>query len=471
MTPGVRGWDQGIGGQSPQMIRIANAQGFWGDSLEAPLEQLRGGPIDYLTLDYLAEVTMSILQKQLSRDPQAGYARDFPQMIERGAKEIAGRGVKVVANAGGVNPEMCAQAVGAALKRAGYGGKLKIGVVTGDNIFNRLDDLIARGIELRNMDTGEPLSTVRERVRSANVYLGAFPVADALRQGADIVVTGRCSDVALSLGPTICEFGWKPGEWDKLAAGVVGGHVIECGAQATGGNCQVDWETMPDMAGIGYPILEAEPDGSFSITKHPGTGGRVTVAGVTEQLVYEIGDPRAYMTPDVAADFTTIQLAQAGPDRVRFWGIRGKPAPEFYKVSISYFCGYKAVGTMVYGWPDAYKKAKMANQILRTRLERLGLKFDAIHTEFVGANACHGEKLSGEPSPDLAEVTLRVGVRSTDAPAVDRFTRELAPLALNGPPVVTYPSSGRPKVEEVIAYWPALIPKKEVEAKVSVREG
>jgi hypothetical protein len=452
------------------MIRIANAQGFWGDSLEAPLDQLRGGPIDYLTLDYLAEVTMSILQKQYARDAQAGYARDFPQMIERGAKEIVERRVKVVANAGGVNPETCGDAVAAALGRAGYAGRLKIGVVTGDNIFERLDDLIASGIELRNMDTGEPLSTVRPRVRSANAYLGAFPIAEALGQGADIVVTGRCSDVALSLGPSIHEFGWQPGDWDLLAAGVVGGHAIECGAQATGGNCQVDWETTPDFAGIGYPILEAEPDGRCAITKHPGTGGRVTVAGITEQLVYEIGDPRAYITPDAVADFTTIQLKQAGPDRVQISGVRGRPATEFYKVSISYAAGFKAVGTMTYGWPDAYRKAKLAAQILRTRLDRLELKFEAVHSEFVGANACHGEFLSGEPSPDLAEVTLRMGVRGPDAAAVERFTRELAPLALNGPPVVTYPAGGKPKVEEMVAYWPALIPKTEVQASVHVRD-
>ena len=452
------------------MIRIANAQGFWGDSLEAPLDQLRGGPIDYLTLDYLAEVTMSILQKQFTRDPQAGYARDFPQMIERGAKEIVDRGVKVVANAGGVNPETCGEAVAAALARAGYKGRMRIGVVTGDNILSRLDDLIARGIELRNLDTGEPLSTVRARVRSANVYLGAFPIAEALDKGAGIVVTGRCSDVALSLGPTIHEFAWQADEWDKLAAGVVGGHAIECGAQATGGNCQVDWETTPDFAGIGYPILEAESDGRCAVTKHPGTGGRVSVAGVTEQLVYEIGDPRAYITPDVVADFTTIQIRQAGPERVLLWGVQGRPATEFYKVSISYSAGFKAVGTMTYGWPDAYAKAKLADQILRTRLDRLGLKFDALHSEYVGANACHGELLSGAPPPDLAEVTWRVGVRGPDAAAIERFTRELAPLALNGPPVVTYPASGKPKVEEVVAYWPALIPKSEVTAQVTVRD-
>lgn len=452
------------------MIRIANAQGFWGDSLEAPLEQLRGGPIDYLTLDYLAEVTMSILQKQFSRDPEAGYARDFVHMVERGAKEIVTRGVKVVANAGGVNPETCATATAAALKRAGYGGRMKIGVVAGDNIFDRLEQLTASGLELCNMDTGAPLSSILSRVRSANVYLGAFPIAEALDRGAQIVVTGRCSDVALSLGPEIHEFGWKRADWDLLAAGAVGGHVIECGAQATGGNCQVDWEQIPDMASIGYPILEAEANGRFAITKHPGTGGRVSVAGVTEQLLYEIGDPRAYVTPDVVADFTSIHLQQAGADRVQFWGIKGTPATEFYKVSISYTAGFKATGTMTYGWPDAYKKARAADRILRSRLEHLGLKFDALHSEFVGANACHGEALSGEPSPDLAEVTLRVGVRGTEMAAIERFTRELAPLALNGPPVVTYPSGGRAKIEEIVAYWPALIPKSKVTPCVTMVE-
>lgn len=452
------------------MIRIANAQGFWGDSLEAPLEQLRGGPIDYLTLDYLAEVTMSILQKQLARDPKAGYARDFPQMLERAAGDLAKREVRVVANAGGVNPHACAAAAVEALARAGQKGKFKIGIVTGDNIVDQLDALLARGVELRNIDTGAPLSEIRADVRSANVYLGAFPITQALSEGAHIVITGRCSDVALSLGPTIHEFGWKANQWDLIAAGIVGGHIIECGAQATGGNCQADWESIPDLANIGYPILEAESDGSMVITKHPGTGGRVDVAGVTEQLVYEIGDPRAYITPDGIADFTTIQLEQAEPDRVRVSGVRGKPASELYKVSISYQAGFKAVGTMIYGWPDAARKAHAADQILRQRLDRLGLRFDALHTELVGANACHGDLLSGPPSPDLAEVTLRVGARGRDRAALERFTREFAPLALNGPPVVTYPSSGRAQVEEVIAYWPALIPKREVTPQVTIME-
>ncbi len=446
------------------MIRIANGQGFWGDSLSAPLDLIRGGPIDYLTLDYLAEVTMSILQKQRSRDPRVGYARDFPDFIEAAAHDLAARGIKVIANAGGVNPDGCRDAI-----RSRIGAGPRIGVVKGDDILPRLDELIGSGVEMKNMDTGEPLSTVRDRMQSANAYLGAGPMVEALRQGAQIVITGRCSDPAMSMAAEIHEFGWAMDDWDRLAAGAVAGHTIECGAQCTGGNCQVDWQSIPDLADIGYPILEAEPDGTFIVTKHEGTGGRVSVAGVTEQLLYEIGDPKTFLTADVTADFTTIRLEQTGPDRVRFSGIRGGPPTGFYKVSISYSAGFKAIGEMLYGWPDAYAKARAADRILRARLERLGLRFDAIHSEFVGANAAHGPVLSGDPSPDLAEVLLRVGVRSQNRAAVERFTKEIAPLALNGPPVVTY-VGGRPKVEEVVAFWPALIPIGAVEPEVSVTE-
>ncbi len=451
------------------MIRIANGQGFWGDSLEAPLEQIRRGPIDYLTLDYLAEVTMSILQKQRARDPRSGYARDFPEFVQQAAGDIASRGIKVIANAGGVNPEGCRAAVAEALRQGGAPRGMRIGVVKGDDVMARLDEFAAGGIEMKNLDTGEPLSTIRDRVQSANVYLGAWPIVDALRQGAQIVITGRCSDPALSLAAEIHEFGWAADDWNRLAAGAVAGHVIECGAQATGGNCQVDWRSIPDYAGIGYPIVEVEPDGTFVLTKHAGTGGRVSIAGVTEQLLYEIGDPRTFLTADVIADFTTIRLEDDGPDRVRFSGCEGRAPTEFYKVSIAYSAGYRATGELVYAWPDAYEKARVADRTLRTRLDRLGVRPDGIHTQFVGANACHGERLSGDPSPDLAEVLMRVAVRSTDRAAVERFTKEIAPLALNGPPVVTY-IGGRPKIEDVVAFWPALIPKTAVEPEVSVME-
>lgn len=444
------------------MIRIANGQGFWGDSLEAPIEQVRRGPLDYLTLDYLAEVTMSILQKQRARDPRAGYARDFVDMVKRAMPEISGKGIKVIANAGGVNPQACRDAV-----KAFAPPGLKIGVVAGDDIMDRLDTFLAQGLEMKNLDTGEPLGTVRSKVQSANVYFGARPVVTALAQGAQIVITGRCTDTGIALAPMIHEFGWKEDDWDRLSAGTIAGHTVECGAQCTGGNCLIEWDTIPNLADIGYPIIEAEPDGSFVITKHAGTGGRITVASVKEQLVYEMGDPREYITPDCVADFTTVQLEQDGPDRVRYTGIRGRPATAFYKVSISYFAGYKAVGSLVYAWPDAYKKAQAADKILRERLDRLGLRFEKVLTEFVGANACHGST-AGEPSPDLPEVAMRVGVRGPDKAAVERFTKEIAPLALNGPPTVTGFGSGRPKVEEMVAYWPALIPKSAVEPVVTV---
>jgi Acyclic terpene utilisation family protein AtuA len=452
---------------SARTVRIANGSAFWGDSAEAPLELLRGGPVDYLTLDYLAEITMSILQKLRARDPRAGYAHDFVSVIRRGAKDIVERGVKVVTNAGGINPIACRDAVAQALQAAGYGGRLKLGVVTGDDIMPRLDELLDRGVEFTNLDTGEPLTGVRSQVQSANVYFGAFPIAEALCRGAGIVITGRCNDAALALGPMVREFGWKADDWDRISAGTIAGHVIECGAQCTGGNCQVDWETMPDYAGIGYPIIEAEADGTFVITKHQGTGGRVTVASVTEQLLYEIGDPRSYITADGTADFTSIKLEQQGPDRVGFSGIKGRPATEFYKVSISYSAGYKAVGTLVYSWPDAHKKARAADQILRERFRRLGLKLDAIHSEFVGVNACHGE-MSGEPDAEIAEVVLRIGARSRDKAAVERFLKELVPIALNGPPSVTGLNASRSKVDEIIAYWPALIPKTMVIPAVEV---
>jgi hypothetical protein len=451
------------------MIRIANGQGFWGDSLEAPVEQVRRGPIDYLTLDYLAEVTMSILQKQRSRDPKTGYARDFVEMIARVLPDLKERRIRVIANAGGVNPTACKDAVLDVAKRQGI--KMSVATVAGDDIMDRLDFFLARGIELKNMDTGEPLAAIRANVQSANVYFGAWPVVDALAKGAEIVITGRVTDTGLALAPMIHEFGWKADDWNKLSAGTIAGHSIECGAQSTGGNCQVDWETIPHLEDIGYPIIEAEPDGTFCITKHAGTGGRITVASVKEQLLYEMGDPHEYITPDCVADFTTIHLDQAGPDRVRFSEIRGRAATEFYKVSISYSAGYKAIGSMVYAWPDAYKKARAADQILRQRLDRLGLRFDAIRTEFLGANACHGIA-AAEPSPEmaeqLAEVVLRIGVRSENRAAVERFTKELAPLALNGPPVVTGLGGGRPRVEEIVAYWPALIPKREVTPEVTV---
>jgi hypothetical protein len=306
-------------------------------------------------------------------------------------------------------------------------------------------------------------------VQSANVYLGARPLVEALDKGAQIVVGGRLTDTGLTLAPLMHEFGWDFDDWDKVAAGTIAGHIIECGAQASGGNCQYDWQNIPDLANVGFPIVEASPNGEFVVTKHSGTGGRVNIQSVKEQLLYEMGDPHAYITPDVVADFTSINVAPDGENRVRVFGIAGQPNTEFYKVSIAYSAGWKAVGTLVYAYPDAYEKAKAADKILRARLEKLGLKFDVILTEFVGVNATHGH-LAGEPSRDIPEVQLRFGVRGQSKANVESFTKELAPLILTGPPAVTGFAGGRPKVEEIMAYFPALIPKSLIETKVDVIE-
>jgi acyclic terpene utilization AtuA family protein len=447
-----------------EVVRVAAGQGFWGDDLDAPRRQVEGGPIDYLMLDYLAEVTMSILQKQKERDPSLGYARDFVGAMESILPTVAERGVKVVANAGGVNPKACAAAVKVMAGERGH--RLKIGVVTGDDLLGRLDELIAAGHPLANMDTGAPLSTVRGEVLSANAYIGSEPIVAALEKGASVVITGRSTDTALTMAPLRYEFGWAGSQWDQLAAGIVAGHIIECGAQCSGGNCLYDWRSIPDLANVGYPLVEASPDGTFVVTKHPKTGGRVSVQTVTEQLVYEMGDPHSYITPDVVADFTTIKLKPAGEDHVLVSGIKGRPPTDKLKVSVAYRAGFKAVGTLVYAWPDALEKAQLADRVLRERLDRLGLTFDHILSEYLGATATHGH-LAGDQR-NAPEVQLRFGVRGSDRAAVERFTREIAPLVLNGPPSVTGFAGGRPKIEEIVAYWPALIDKSVVKTKADL---
>ncbi len=452
---------------SDKVVRIASGQGFWGDWLEAPVRQVQAGPIDYLVMDYLAEITMSILQKQRNRDPSQGYARDFVPLMGRILPTCVERGIRVIANAGGVNPLACAESVRDLARRVGLDGRARIGVITGDDLMERLDDLLAEGIELRNMETDEPLEAIRDAIQSANAYIGAEPMIEALRRGADVVLAGRTTDTALTYAPMMFEHGWAADDWDKLAAGVVAGHINECGAQATGGNTGVDWQSI-DYSDIGYPIIESRSNGEFVVTKHEELGGRVTVPTVTEQLLYEMGDPSEYITPDCIADFGTIHLEQESEDRVRVFGVKGSPATDMLKVSISYHAGWKAVGRMVYSWPEAYEKARAADRTLRARFDRIGLRFDEIYTEYLGANATHGP-LVGPPPADLPEVELRIGVKhSSNRHAVDRFTREIASLILAGPPTATGFGGGRPRVQEMVAYWPALIPKTHVQPEVHV---
>ena len=442
-------------------IRIANAGGYWGDDLAQFKRQLELGPVDYVTLDFLAEITMSIMQKQRSRDPRAGYARDFVAQVEGALSLLAKHGARVITNAGGVNPLACR---GALLEKTQSLGKpLEVAAVVGDDLMERLGELNAGGVTLDNMEDGAPFAPIRDRVSSANAYYGAWPVVEALRSGAQIVVTGRCTDTGITLAPMIHAFGWLPDDWNRLAAGIVAGHIVECGAQSTGGNF-TDWRGVRDFATIGYPVIEVFPDGSFIVTKHARTGGAVTVRTVKEQLVYEMGDPRGYITPDVVADFATIRLEQAGRDKVRVWGIQGRPAPTSLKVSASYFDGWKASGTLIISAPDAVAKAKAFAGLF---WKRLGLAFAATHTELIGHSACWGPLAPPVESP---EVLLRLSVRDTDKSKIEAFSKLVPAVILSGPPGVAV-TGGRPQAQEVVAYWPTLVPRDRVKPRLVTRDG
>ncbi len=447
-------------------VRIGNGCGFWGDNLDAPLQLAEHGRLDYLTLEYLAELTMSILALQKQRDANAGYATDFTDVLGRLAPFLKQQpDLKIITNAGGMNPRACAARAREVLDRAGLGER-SVAVVRGDDLMPRLDDLLARGQALTNLDTGRPLSDVRSRLVSANAYLGARPIATALVRGASIVITGRVADASLTVGPAVHEMGWAWDDWDRLAAATVAGHLVECGAQATGG-LWCNWQQMPDLAGVGYPIAEMDTDGTFIITKPPDTGGAVNTETVSEQLLYEVGDPAAYLTPDVVADFTSVRLQETGRDEVCVEQARGKPATPTYKVSMAYRDGFMAAGMLVIAGPEALAKARLAGQVILDRLRRAGFTPEHSAVECLGAGEC----TAAGPQGDVPEVVLRVAVRDARRAVVERFSREFAPLVTAGPPGVTGYATGRPPVREVFAYWPALVDKSEVRAEVELLGG
>lgn len=446
-----------------QSIRIASGQGFWGDLLSAPLQQVTLGPVDYLVMDYLAEVTMSIMQKQKNKNPQLGYAKDLVDTTLDVLPHLLKNNITMISNGGGVNPEAARDAIIEGAKKLGLSG-FKIAIVTGDNILPSITELIDQGHSMKHMETGVPINEVKDKLLSANVYLGAEPIVEALRQGANIIITGRTTDTGLTLAPMIYEFGWDINNFDLMAAGTVAGHINECGAQASGGNFLGDWKSLENMEIVGFPIIEAFPDGSFHVTKHKNTGGKVSRETVSEQLMYEIGNPEEYITPDCIADFSSIKLEDLGNDTVKVYGITGKPRTPFLKVSASYEDGYVAFGSLTYAAPEAYEKASMADRILRKRLENLGLTFDEIRTEYIGMNACFG----AAAAPIVPnEIMMRIGVRGKSYANVNRFCKELAPLILTGPPSVTGFAGGRPKPSEVVAYFPALIDRNVIKTTVT----
>lgn len=445
-------------------LRIGNGCGFWGDNLDAPAALTEHGKLDYLTLEYLAELTMSILALQRQRDPNAGFATDFLDVLQSLVPHLKAQpNLKIITNAGGMNPTACAARARAILDKAGLGDR-RIGIVAGDDLLPQLDEILAAGHALKNLDTGEPLSSVRDKVVSANAYLGARPIVEALQQGASIVITGRVADASLTLAPAVHEFNWSWDDWDRLAAGSVAGHLIECGAQVTGG-LWCNWQEVNGYGDIGYPVADIGANGSFFITKPDGTSGRVNRETVSEQLLYEVGDPAAYLTPDVVADFTSVKLTQAEFDEVRVTGSRGKPATESYKVSIACRDGYMAAGTLVVAGPKAIDKAHVCDTAIHNKLSYAGIEPEHWHFELLGAGEVVPSALRASDPP---EVVLRIAVRDSRKHAVERFAKELASLVTSGPPGVTGYTTGRPVVREVFAYWPALIAKSAVTPIVSL---
>ena len=440
-----------------KVVRIGGASGFWGDSSVAAPQLVGSGRVDYLVFDYLAELTMAILASARSRNLELGYATDFVDVAMKSVlADVAARGIKVVSNAGGINPQGCADA----LTRVAHdmGIALKIAVVEGDDVSDKIPALRESG--QRDMFTGAPLP---ERILSANAYLGALPIAQALAAGADVVITGRCVDSAVTLGPLIHEFGWPPTDHDLLAAGSLAGHVIECGAQATGG-LFTDWEQIPDWANIGYPVIECHADGTFVVTKPEGTGGRVLAAAVAEQVLYEIGDPGAYVLPDVVCDFRNVRVEQVGADRVAVAGARGLPPTASYKVSATYMDGFRCSGTLVIIGIDAAAKARRTGAAIikrtRTLLAKAGLPdFRATHVEVIGAESIYGPH---SRAGNAREVMLRVIVDHLGKQALDIFAREIAPAGTSWSPGTTGPALGRPSASPLIKQFAFTLPKRAV---------
>ena len=442
-----------------KQVRIGCGAGFWGDSAEGPKQLVESGEIDYLVLDYLAEITMSLLAKARSKDPNAGYATDFPDVIARLAPTIKANRIRVVTNAGGVNPQACRDALQAKLQAAGI--ELSIGIVTGDDLLARAADYA----NVKEMFTGESMPG---KLWSMNAYLGAFPVAQALDAGADIVITGRCVDSAVALGPLIHEFGWKTDSYDQLAMGSLAGHIVECGAQATGGII-TDWETTSDdWDRMGFPIAICEADGSFVVTKPANTGGKVTPETVGEQLIYEIGDGGSYLLPDVTCDFRNVTLKQVGENRVQVVGAKGRAPSDQYKVSATYQDGFRATGTMMIGGPKAVDKAEaVAAAILRRTRRMFGeRKFgDYMRTdvEVLGSESNWGANARRR---DAREVVLKLAVQHADKNALEIFSREFIPAATAMAQSITGFSGGRPSITPVVRLFSCLVPKNSVPVQV-----
>jgi Acyclic terpene utilisation family protein AtuA len=452
-----------------KQVTLGTGLAFWGDALRPAKEMVEQAEIDYLCCDHLAELTMSILTKQRLKDEERGYTSDVVSLLRSVLPTCREKGIKVISNAGGANPSSCARRIVKLCRELGLDGT-KVAVVTGDDILPRIDELLAAGVDLSNMDTGEPLDTVRDRLTQANVYIGCEGIVEALARGADIVICGRVTDVALYLAPMRHELGWTADDVEMLGAGTGIAHLAECGGQATGGLYSNGWQEMERLVSIGYPVTTVYENGEALISKTPGSGGAVTVGTVSEQLVYEILDPANYLTADVTADLSQIRLDQDGTNRVRIRGITGKPAPPTLKVNMGYRAGFVGEALFTYTWPQAYAKAQAGIKFLETRLERAGFEADEVRIEYLGHNSMFGRGLIPEPDdPDLMEIVVRWAARCRNEEDARKVFTESVPLYNNGPAGLSGIGT-RPPIKELFALWPCLIPRELVPITVDMVE-
>ncbi len=450
-------------------IFIGGGQGFWGDSPDAAIDMVKDGTINYLACDYLAELTMSILQKQKNKNPNAGYATDFIDLFKKIAKESYQKNIKIITNAGGVNVEEAVNQIKKIAEENQMSG-YKIGYITGDDLKDKLNDWMEEGYEFINSDNGKKLNEIKDKILNANVYFGHEAILKCLKKGADIVITGRAADSALFLAPLVYEFNWEENDYDNIARGIIVGHLLECGGQASGGNYDYDWRNVPDMDNLGFPIAHVTKDRTF-ITKTSSSGGLITEQSCKEQLLYEIHDPENYITPDIVADIGEVEISEIEKNKVEISNVKGKRKPELLKLSIGYHAGYKVETYLNFAWPNAYEKAKHAADIIMKKMNKKNLKAEEVHIDFVGLNSLHLNlsNMNSELVENMNEIILRIAIRTKTKEEAGKLIPEIAPLQLNGPPGASF-FGGRAKIQEVIALWPTFIPRELVQLEANIME-
>ena len=451
-------------------IAIGGGQGFWGDSPDAAIHMIRKGDIQYMACDFLAELTLSIMAKQQLKDPSKGYAPDFvTRILKEAGREAWEKKIKICTNAGGMNIQGCVDAIkGFATEQdmKGY----KIGYVTGDDIKDKIPQLLKDGWTFPNFDYDGDFTQILDKIYNCNAYIGHEGVEEAIAAGADVVVTGRAADSALFLAPFAYEFGWADDDWDNLARGIMAGHLLECGGQGAGGNYLYDWRSVPRMEDLGFPIAEITDD-TFEITKAPDCGGIICEQSCKEQFLYEVLDPANYITPDVNVDISRATITQVGENRVRIGNIHGKQRPDTLKLCVGYHKGWKTVSMLSFAWPDAYEKARYCADIIMKKMEKRGMKADDVHISFIGVNSLHlgVADMSEKTLKNLNECVMRIAVFSEHKSECMKIIPEISPMQLNGPPGASF-FGGRAHVQEVMALWPTTIPREAVDVQTHMIE-